>query len=310
MQEYYNFKEGLNSKGKLMTLDQLSKYEKDPNKDYYISIYKYNEEQKKRVDQKGTISGIKDVTTDILVWDFDSSTNPELARQDTVTLAHRLVNKYNVDPDSIQCYYSGSKGFHVVLYLGTKQVNPEEFKKATTTIAEGLKTFDVVVSDPARVIRMEYTKHPKTGLFKIPLHISEVDEMSMDNIKDLAKTSREDMEFSAAPVALPEVLFKAPEKKKEPVKEMEESSKPPKGWKEYKWSIAGKAVSILPRQILGWLSTVREWDSRKTKRMNLLVWIWISSRISSQIMPLTLSRILSKLASPNLMKMSCSRLPP
>ena len=238
MQEYYNFKEGLNSKGKLMTLDQLSKYEKDPNKDYYISIYKYNEEQKKRVDQKGTISGIKDVTTDILVWDFDSSTNPELARQDTVTLAHRLVNKYNVDPDSIQCYYSGSKGFHVVLYLGTKQVNPEEFKKATTTIAEGLKTFDVVVSDPARVIRMEYTKHPKTGLFKIPLHISEVDEMSMDNIKDLAKTSREDMEFSAAPVALPEVLFKAPEKKKEPAKEMEESTKPPKGWKEYKWSIA------------------------------------------------------------------------
>jgi len=238
MQEYYNFKEGLNSKGKLMTLDQLSKYEKDPNKDYYISIYKYNEEQKKRVDQKGTISGIKDVTTDILVWDFDSSTNPELARQDTVTLAHRLVNKYNVDPDSIQCYYSGSKGFHVVLYLGTKQVNPEEFKKATTTIAEGLKTFDVVVSDPARVIRMEYTKHPKTGLFKIPLHISEVDEMSMDNIKDLAKTSREDMEFSAASVALPEVLFKATEKKKEPAKEMEESTKPPKGWKEYKWSIA------------------------------------------------------------------------
>ena len=238
MQEYYNFKEGLNSKGKLMTLDQLSKYEKDPNKDYYISIYKYNEEQKNRVDQKGTISGIKDVTTDILVWDFDSSTNPELARQDTVTLAHRLVNKYNVDPDSIQCYYSGSKGFHVVLYLGTKQVNPEEFKKATTTIAEGLKTFDVVVSDPARVIRMEYTKHPKTGLFKIPLHISEVDEMSMDNIKDLAKTSREDMEFSAAPIALPEVLFKATEKKKEPAKEMEESTKPPKGWKEYKWSIA------------------------------------------------------------------------
>jgi len=238
MQEYYNFKEGLNSKGKLMTLDQLSKYEKDPNKDYYISIYKYNEEQKNRVDQKGTISGIKDVTTDILVWDFDSSTNPELARQDTVTLAHRLVNKYNVDPDSIQCYYSGSKGFHVVLYLGTKQVNPEEFKKATTTIAEGLKTFDVVVSDPARVIRMEYTKHPKTGLFKIPLHISEVDEMSIDNIKELAKTSREDMEFSAAPIALPEVLFKAPEKKKEPAKEMEESTKPPKGWKEYKWSIA------------------------------------------------------------------------
>jgi KaiC/GvpD/RAD55 family RecA-like ATPase len=142
-----------------------------------------------------------------------------------------------VDPDSIQCYYSGSKGFHVVLYLGDKQVTPEEFKKATTSISEGLTTFDAVVSDPNRVIRMEYTKHPKTGLFKIPLHVSEVDEMNIEAIKTLAKTSREDMEFSAAPVALPEVLFKAAEKKKEPV-EIEESTKAPKGWRDYKWSIA------------------------------------------------------------------------
>ena len=237
MMEYYNFKEGLNSKGKLMTLEQLSKLQKDPNKDYYISIYKYNEEQKKRVEEKGTISGIRDVTTDILVWDFDSSNNPDNARKDVVTLAHRLVDKYSVDPDSIQCYYSGSKGFHVVLYLGNTQVTPDQFKKATNIIAEGLTTFDAVVSDPNRVIRMEYTKHPKTGLFKIPLHVSEVDEMDIEAIKSLAKTSREDMEFSAAPVTLPEVLFKAVEKKKEPV-EIEESTKAPKGWRDYKWAIA------------------------------------------------------------------------
>ena len=142
MMEYYNFKEGLNSKGRLVTLEQLSKLQKDPNKDYYISIYKYNEEQKKKVDANGTVSGIRDVTTDILVWDFDNANNPDDARKDVVTLAHRLVEKYSVDPDAIQCYYSGSKGFHVVLYLGNQQVTPEQFKKATTVIAEGLKTFN------------------------------------------------------------------------------------------------------------------------------------------------------------------------
>ena len=238
MMEYYNFKEGLNSKGRLLTLEQLSKLQKDPNKDYYISIYKYNEEQKKRVEANGTVSGIRDVTTDILVWDFDNANNPDDARQDVVSLAHRLVEKYNIDPDAIQCYYSGSKGFHVVLYLGNHQVTPEQFKKATATIAEGLKTFDAVVSDPARVIRLEYTKHPKTGLFKIPLHITDVDELSMDDIKDLAISSREDIEFSAAPVALPKDLFKIEEKKKKEPIELEEQSKPPKGWKEYKWAIA------------------------------------------------------------------------
>jgi len=237
MMEYYNFKEGLNSKGKLMTLEQLSKFQKDPNKDYYISIYKYNEEQKKRVEENGTVSGIRDVTTDILVWDFDSANNPDNARKDVINLAHRLVEWYNVDTDSIQCYYSGSKGFHVVLYLGNQQVTPEQFKKATTFIAEGLKTFDAVVSDPARVIRLEYTKHQKTGLYKIPLHISEVDEMNMDDIKKMAEEAREDVEFSAAPVTLPTSLFKMEPKKKEP-KVQEEASPAPKGWKEYKWAIA------------------------------------------------------------------------
>lgn len=238
--EYYNFKEGLNSKGKLVTLDQLSALKKDPNKDYYISIYKYNEEQKKRIEEKGSVSGIKDVTTDILVWDFDNANNPDLARKDVVLLAHRLVESYNIDVDSIQCYYSGSKGFHVVLYLGDMQVTPEQFKKATTLIAEGLSTFDPVVSDPARVIRLEYTKHPKTGLYKIPLHISEVDELSIDEIKEMANDPREDTEFSAAPVNLPKELFKTPEKKKEPMQQLieEEQTKPPKGWKDYKWAIA------------------------------------------------------------------------
>jgi len=238
MMEYYNFKEGLNSKGKLMTLEQLSKFQKDPNKDYYISIYKYNEEQKKRVEENGTVSGIRDVTTDILVWDFDSANNPDNARKDVINLAHRLVERYKVDPDSIQCYYSGSKGFHVVLYLGNTEVTPEQFKKATSQIAEGLTTFDAVVSDPARVIRLEYTKHPKTGLFKIPLHVSEVDEMEINAIKDLAKEPREDFEFSAAPVSLPKDLFKVEEKKKKEPIEVEEQTKPPKGWKEYKWAIA------------------------------------------------------------------------
>jgi KaiC/GvpD/RAD55 family RecA-like ATPase len=239
--EYYNFKEGLNSKGKLVTLEQLEKFEKDPNKDYYISIYKYNEHQRKRVEEKGTVAGIRDVTTDILVWDFDSANNPDDARQDVVTLAHRLVEWYNVDVDTIQCYYSGSKGFHVILYLGNTQVTPEQFKKATCFIAEGLKTFDAVVSDPARVIRLEYTKHPKTGLYKIPLHITEVDELTIDDIKEMAKDSREEVEFSAAPVSLPRDLFKLEEKKKkEPMSTQvqDEQSRPPKGWKDYKWSIA------------------------------------------------------------------------
>jgi KaiC/GvpD/RAD55 family RecA-like ATPase len=238
MAEYYNFKEGLSSKGKLLTLEQIRNINVDPNKDYYLSIYKYNEEQKKKVDATGSVSGIKDVTTDVLVWDFDSSSNPENARLDTLKLAERLVDKYNVDPDSIQCYYSGSKGFHVVLPIN-ESITPEQFKKATSEIASGLQTFDVVVSDPARVIRMEKTKHPKTSLYKIPIHIADIEELNIDKIKEIAVNPMHTVEFSKEKAKLPSNLFFIQEKKKkEAVKSNEEMPPAPKGWKPYKWAIA------------------------------------------------------------------------
>lgn len=236
---YFNVKIGLTSKGKLLTLEQISKMDLPESQDAYISIFKYNEDHKKRVDATGTVSGIKDVTTDILVWDFDSSENPSKALEDTVALAHRLVDDNEVDPDAIQCYYSGSKGFHVVLPLDA-EITPEQFKKATSELANGLNTFDSVVSDPARVIRMEYTKHPKTGLFKIPLSVYETEELTMEQIKELAKTQRDDVEFKNIKTKLPEKLFKVEEKKTVSTLEPTEFDykNPPKGWKQYKWAIA------------------------------------------------------------------------
>lgn len=239
-QKYYNVKLGLVSKGKLMTLNEIEKLEIPEGQDAYISIFKYNEEQKKQVEQTGSVARIKDVTTDILVWDFDSANDPEFARKDVITLAQRLVEDYKVDPDQIHCYFSGSKGMHVVLPIG-KEITPEQFKNATSMIAKGLETYDSVVSDPARIIRMEYTKHPKTGLYKIPLHIAEVDEMNIEQIKTLATTQRDDVVFSKSPVKLPETLFTLPEQKKKELSLVNnvslDFSKKPKGWQDYVFAI-------------------------------------------------------------------------
>jgi hypothetical protein len=238
MSTYYNFKQSLTSKAKLMTLDEIKKFKTDPNKDYYISIYSYNDEHKKKVEQTGSVAGIKDVTTDALVFDFDSK-NLDAAKQDVLSLALKLVQEYEVDPDNIACYYSGSKGFHVVVPLDVK-ITPDQFKQATTELTKGLETFDPVVCDPQRVIRVEYTKHPKSGLYKIPLHIAEVEELSVDEIKELAKTSRDDFSHNTSIVSLPQNLFKLKEKKVTPSISSEEFdySNPPKGWKKYKYALA------------------------------------------------------------------------
>lgn len=238
MPNYFNFKETLASKPRLMTLEEIKRFKADPNKDYYMSIFAYNDSHKKHVDQTGSVAGIKDVKTNTLVFDFDSK-DLEQVKKDVLELGNRLVNIYNVDPDNIACFFSGSKGLHVVVPID-KEITPEEFKQATVKLAENLDTFDPVVSDPQRVLRVEHTRHPKTGLYKIPLHIAEVDELSTDQIKQLAKTPREDFTTNTKSVKLPETLFKVIKKEKQEVISLDEFdyNNPPKGWKKYKYALA------------------------------------------------------------------------
>lgn len=242
--KYYNFKMGLSAKPKLLTLDEISEVNLPQDKDAYVSIFSYNGEQKKLIEDTGSVASISDVKTNTLVWDFDS-TDVEKARKDTVALGNRLVNDYNVDPDVIYCFMSGNKGFHVVLPID-KDINPDQFKQATATIAKGLDTFDTSVSDHARILRLEHTKHPKSGLFKIPLHIAEVDEMTVEQIKAMAKQDRDEDKagFKQGKAMLPSTLFTIA-----PIKERKKSSmmtdndehllkNPAKGWKPYKWALA------------------------------------------------------------------------
>ena len=238
-QKYFNFKEGLSGKAKLMTLKEIQAFKTNPELEYYTSIYHYNDTHKKKVDETGSIKGITDVTTNTLVFDFDSKDDVEKARLDVVTLGHRLVDDYNIDPDNIECFFSGNKGLHVIVPLD-REITPEQFKSITNKMAGDLPTFDSVVSDPQRILRMEYTKHAKSGLYKIPLHIAEVEETTIDQIKELAKTPREEYEHKSTPVKLSEDLFVVKEKKKES-KVLHDNFDPkssPKGWKPYKWALA------------------------------------------------------------------------
>lgn len=240
--KYYNFKIGLGTRPTLLTWDEIKNTPIPAGQDAYVSIFAYNEEHKKRVDETGSVAGIKDVTTNALVWDFDN-TNPEIARLDAVSLVERLVKLYSVDKDTIQCYYSGSKGVHVVLPI-SRTINPNEFKKATGEIAKDLPTFDPVVSDPARVLRLKSTQHQKTGLYKIALSVEDLMNLDMASIQRLAEFPDTGVKYKNNPATLPDNLFKVEEKKKlELVTEktmLEDNSydNPPKGWKQYKWALA------------------------------------------------------------------------
>ena len=242
--KYYNFKQKVTDLPKLLTIDEINKIKINPKDEHYISIFRYNDEHEQlyKAGDKPSIKGSKfhNVVTNVLVWDFDDSKTPENSRQDVIELAHRLVDKYDIEGDDMHISYSGNRGFHLELKLD-HDITQEQFKKATTEIVAGLKTYDASVNDPARVLRLERTTNLKTGLYKIPMHIDEVAGMSVDHIKELAQTPRLDFNMTTNIVKLPEELFKVKEKK--PLNKNLDTSPfdekaVPKGWKVYKWALA------------------------------------------------------------------------
>jgi len=105
--------------------------------DYYTSIFRYNQAHYDYWKKNNTVSGIKDVVTSKILFDFDNAKDPEAARQDAITLVSRLLAK-GIKPDNIQVAFSGSKGFSVELD-STSRFTPEEFKNITFALASDIE---------------------------------------------------------------------------------------------------------------------------------------------------------------------------
>lgn len=185
---YVNIRETVNSKPRLIPDTENLQNIITHTTDWYRSLYKYTEEQKKKIEETGTVSGIRDTLTDILFFDFDSKDDIEKARVDALEVANRLLEA-GFSEDSIGCYFTGSKGFSLELQIDDL-LTPDQFKAVTANLAGDLETFDTVVSDPNRIVRIAGTKHNKSGLYKIPLTPEELAESSLDDIKLLAKYPR------------------------------------------------------------------------------------------------------------------------
>lgn len=149
---YYRLTEGLNSVGKLIPESaNILGYIKNPEKDYYLSIYKYTEDQKKAAEERieemkdgksfkrdRGVKGIEDVVTNVIGFDFDDGANIDAARLDTIKTVERLLEQ-NIDVEDIHVSFSGGKGFSVVVNHD-KNLTPEQHKHIAQAIAGDLPT--------------------------------------------------------------------------------------------------------------------------------------------------------------------------
>lgn len=239
--KYVVLKKGLSGSPSLVKPEEvLSIIEKDAKgieTDWYQSVYYYNDTHVKILKEKGTLRGVTDVKTDKLVFDFDDEANPENAKNDAKELCSRLITQ-GVKEKDIEVYYSGNKGFHVILTL-KKQLNPKEIQNAALKLSKDLKTFDSSLYDHSQILRVPWTMN-KTGLYKVPVSVKQL-SLPMNSIKFIAKDIENvTSNFEWGNTEIPEELFKdepKPEKVEIVNNTQLDLTNKPRHWPNYKWAL-------------------------------------------------------------------------
>jgi len=170
--------QGVANKGNLYDFRDLEQNVTTKSKDWYRGLFYYNQEQynlfyERNSDGLRGCSGITDVVTDNVVFDFDKNDKVktlEEVRADVSIAIMLLRERYNITPNQFTIFFSGNKGFSIefrVMGLWT----PEKVKYFSKTIIGSLPSADTKVYNASRIFRYPGTKHQSSGLFKISLLI-------------------------------------------------------------------------------------------------------------------------------------------
>ena len=112
-----------------------------------------------------------------------------------------FVDRWEIDPNAIQIYFSGSKGFHLMLdsrlfgrILPAKNL-PLIFDSMRRHFAGELPehlraTMDLTIKDRVRLLRLPNTVHEKSKLNKIIVSCDELAHLSPDEIRERARKVR------------------------------------------------------------------------------------------------------------------------
>lgn len=192
---------GLSDHGKLLPKNEVMLSVKEYSKDYYISLFDYTEEHYKTFQANPTVAGITDVTTNVLLFDFDNESDLEKSRADAVELCSRLAG-HGIKADEMAIAFSGHKGFTIEIHTSA-ELAPAEIKRICLNLGHGLETLDGQIYNASRIVRVYFTKHQKSGLYKIPLTLNELSELPLETIKQMAKDGQSNVEHMAQDVLLP-----------------------------------------------------------------------------------------------------------
>ena len=157
------------------------------NKAIYLTPYRYSSPIQDSESTPLTIAN--------LYFDMDSKTNLKDTFEDAKVLLSYLKSTMNIPIGQMQLYFSGNKGIHLIVsshVFGFTLASDTHlrFKQLAKKIEPWLKnnTIDMIY-DMRRLLRVENSRHEKSGLFKIPITPKEL-SMPEKYIKQKAESPR------------------------------------------------------------------------------------------------------------------------
>lgn len=145
----------------------------------------------------GLIAGYEGpVRLSALPFDFDHRESLKVSLEETLQFVTRLRDRFHIAPGDIRVYFSGRKGFHVLVLddgfqsLAPAYDVPEKAKNAARLMGDGLECLDLSIYKRTALLRVPNTRHSKSGLFKVPLFLEDLQTLSIEEIRSLAGNPR------------------------------------------------------------------------------------------------------------------------
>jgi hypothetical protein len=176
----------------------------------YASIFRFSADvlrylAEHRVDGRPSIAGYDGrLQAPFLPLDVDAH-EPAATLDDALRLTRRayqvLIRRWNAPPAAVHPYFSGAKGFHVLLDTRVfGRVAPAAdlhrvFTRLRLAVLRALPDaarllFDLAIGDAVRLLRLPNTRHAGSGLYKVALEPDELLGLETPDILMLARTPR------------------------------------------------------------------------------------------------------------------------
>lgn len=162
----------------------------------FLSLFHFGREFVEHVGRCGSVRGFTGpVGADWLAFDIDR-TDLEAARRDACRLGSFILERFTVGEDDVLNFFSGGKGFHLLLpcELVGSPAPCADFATVggefCARVAAGAGVAVDSIYDSMRLFRAPNSRHNKTGSFKISLSWRELSSMSAARIQELARGTR------------------------------------------------------------------------------------------------------------------------